>query len=347
MERKVKFGVFSDAHVDIMHDVEQRLEVFLETCRKEEVDFIVQLGDFCYPDKNVGFDCASENAPANTKNGLERPSPVNKLKIISLFKNFEKPSYHVIGNHDCDLCSKRQVLDFYGVDYGSYYSFDHGGFHFVVLDNNNYVLDGKEYSYERGNYFDAGKTQDKPFPYVDQTQLQWLKEDLQKTDKPTVFFSHYELDRLNYLDLSEEVKQNMQELKAICDNAPNGVYLSMYGHTHKDYIYRIGTLQHYTVNSLSNCWTGTAMPCLNRYTPEIDELFPSIKYVAPYRDSVFAIVTMDDNGAFVKGVQSEFVGKSPEEMGIYTSPKSAWTKALNPRLITPSIMDRYITFVKK
>ena len=41
MERKVKFGVFSDAHVDIMHDIEQRLEVFIEACRKENVDFIV------------------------------------------------------------------------------------------------------------------------------------------------------------------------------------------------------------------------------------------------------------------------------------------------------------------
>lgn len=347
MERKVKFGVFSDAHVDIMHDIEQRLEVFIDACRKENVDFIVQLGDFCYPDKDVQYDCDESNVPANTRNGLKKPTIVNKARIISLFNDFEKPSYHVLGNHDCDLCSKRQVLDFYGVSYGPYYSFDHGGFHFVVLDNNNYVINGEEFSYCRGNYFDAGKTPNKPFPYVDKAQLKWLKEDLAKTDKPTILFSHYAVNYLIKQGLSEEVLKNIDELKAVCDAAPNKVYMNMYGHTHYDYVYRIDTMQLYTVNSMSNSWVGTAFPCENRYSKEIDEMFPSIKYVAPYKDALYAIVTMDDNGAAVKGVKSEFVGKTPEELGVYSSPKSNWTKVVNPRVMTPNIMDRYITFIKE
>ena len=46
----VKFGVMADLHVDIMPECEERLAAFLDACRKEDVDFIVQLGDFCYPD---------------------------------------------------------------------------------------------------------------------------------------------------------------------------------------------------------------------------------------------------------------------------------------------------------
>ena len=37
MKKQVKFGVFADLHVDIMHDAQERLEKFLEDCRKEDV----------------------------------------------------------------------------------------------------------------------------------------------------------------------------------------------------------------------------------------------------------------------------------------------------------------------
>ena len=137
--------------------------------------------------------CKECNAPANTRDAMTHKSYVNKERIVSLFKNFEKPGYHVIGNHDCDLCSKEQILAYYGADYAPYYSFDVGGFHFVVIDNNNYVVDGKEYSYANGNYFDESYREKKPFPYVPKAQLAWLKNDLEKTENPTIVFSHYPL----------------------------------------------------------------------------------------------------------------------------------------------------------
>lgn len=346
MERKVKFGVFADAHVDIMHDVEERLEVFLAACRKENVDFIIQLGDFCYPDQGKKYVCKESCVPVNTRNAVHTPSYVNKDKIIAAYRGFEKPSYHVIGNHDCDLCSKEQILAYYGADYAPYYSFDIGGFHFVVLDNNNYVIDGKEYSYSHGNYFDESYRAEKPFPYVPQKQLAWLKEDLAKTENPTIVFSHYTLRSTTHDTFSKEVYKNSEELAEILNSAPHGAYMSIYGHTHVEDLYREGKFWHYSVNSLSNCWLGTAFPCLNRYTPEIDEKFPDIRYVAPYKDAVFAIVEMDDDGAMIKGVKSEFVGKTPEELGKYTRKTSGWTKVKRPVFVTPNIMDRYIPFIK-
>ncbi len=337
MARKVKFGVFADAHVDIMHDVEERLKVFLADCKKENVDFIIQLGDFCYPDRSKNSD---------DKTVSEKKMYVNKGNIVGAYKNFEKPAYHVIGNHDCDVCTKREVLDYYGADYEPYYSFDCGGFHFVVLDNNNYVIDGKEYSYEHGNYFRESRREKKPFPYVPKAQLAWLKADLAKTKNPTIVFSHYALESTTHDNFSDEVCANARELMQILENAPSGAYMSMYGHTHQEDIYRTGKFWHYSVNSLSNCWLGTAYPCLGRYTEEIDEKFPKIRYVVPYKDAVYAIVEMDDEGAMIKGVQSEFVGKSPAELGKYTRRDSGWAKVQRPCLITPNITDRFIPFLQ-
>ena len=346
MEKKVKFGVFADAHADIMHDVEERLKVFLDACRKEKVDFIIQLGDFCRPDKIRDKPEIEESVVTTRRKALQKEHFVDKDKIVSAYKNFEKPSYHVIGNHDCDVCSKQELLNFYGVNYKPYYSFDFGGFHFVVLDNNNYIIDGKEYDYERGNYFQESRREKKLFPYVPQAQLAWLKDDLAKTENPTIVFSHYALESATHDNFSDEVKQNASDVMSILNSAPSGVYMSMYGHTHHEDLYRVGKIWHYSLNSLSNCWLGTAYPCLNRYTPEIDEKFPNIRYVAPYKDAVFAIVELGDDGAMIKGVRSEFVGKTPEELGKYTRKDSGWTKTQRPCLITPNITDRFIPFMK-
>ena len=78
MKKSVKFGVFADLHVDIMHDAKERLEKFLEDCLKENVDFIVQLGDFCYPDKNRKCVCKPENRPVNIDIALRLPTYADK-----------------------------------------------------------------------------------------------------------------------------------------------------------------------------------------------------------------------------------------------------------------------------
>ena len=65
----VKFGIFADLHVDIMHDAQTRLEAFLSACSKEDVDFIIHLGDFCYPESRKVL-CKPENMPINIKNAI-------------------------------------------------------------------------------------------------------------------------------------------------------------------------------------------------------------------------------------------------------------------------------------
>lgn len=334
--RGVKFGVFADLHVDIMHDTQARLEAFLETCRREQVDFIIHLGDFCYPeDRNVI--CKPENMPENIANALQYPTYADKDAIIGLYRNFEKPGYHVLGNHDCDMCSKRAVLDYYGVDYGPYYSFDMGGFHFVVLDPNYYLWDGRYISYENGNYFDVSYESEPVLPYLPPEQLQWLKEDLQRTSYPAVLLSHQRLCA------GDSAIRNAEDLRKVLQQAPHKVVLALNGHEHIDNLRQVDGTWFVNINSISNYWLGSNFTCMERYTAEIDEKYPNIRYVAPYRDPVYAIITMDETGADIRGVRSAFVGPTPEEQGAY-EPGSCFAKESIRGQITPSIQDRFLLF---
>lgn len=333
----VKFGIFADLHVDIMHDGEKRLDAFLTACRKENVDFVIHLGDFCYPDENRKCVCEPKKRPVNIENALNVPTYADKEKIHDMYMNFEKPSYHVLGNHDCDMCSKRQVLDYYGAKCNPYYSFDMGGVHFVALDGNFMKLGDKYVDYENGNYFDESyrPPDDRVLPYISAEELAWLKDDLAKTKYPSILFSHQAIAGGTASVL------NGEDVREVINAAPNKVLMSIYGHEHVDRLDNIEGVWYYALNSMSNIWLDVDFVCENRYGREIDEKYPNIKYTAPYKDALFAIITVDDGGAAVKGVESEFVGPTPLELG--ASEPWAWCCDIVDDIM-PCIKDRYIPF---
>lgn len=327
----VKFGIFADLHVDIMHDAQRRLEAFLDACRREDVDFIIHLGDFCYPESRTVL-CRPENRPINIENALCTPTYADKDAIISLFRDFEKPGYHVIGNHDCDMCTKEEVLAYYGVDYKPYYSFDQGGFHFVVLDPNYYCRNGEYISYRNGNYFDAQGD----LPYLPPVQLSWLREDLAKTPYPTILFSHQRLMEGN------NGIRNAQQLRRVLADAPNKVVLALNGHEHMDNLQKVDDTWFLNINSISNYWLGQNFTCMGRYGDQVDRMYPNLRYVAPYRDPVFSIITLEDHGARVQGTRGAFVGITPEEQGVNKTGTAFCRKLISP--ITPSQEDRWLPF---
>ena len=340
--RKVKFGVFADMHVDIMHDTKERLEIFLDTCRKEDVDFVIQLGDFCYPDDNRKVVCKPEHMPVNIAYAITVPTYADKPAIMNMYNNFEKPSYHVLGNHDCDMCSKAEQLKFMNAKNGSYYSFDQGGFHFVVLDTN-YIktADGEFFAYENANYFEAGFRDDWVRENVSPDQLEWLKEDLAKTTNPTIVFSHASFAQR--VTPVTKVK-NCKDVLEIFKNAPGGVVACFNGHHHLDAVTKEDGIWMVQMNSMDCCWVDVDFIQENLYGPEIDAKYPNIKYTMPYKDPVFAIVTMDDKGIDIKGRKSEFVGKTPEELDLYGE-KSWWPKSIEAGYpCTPSQEDRFLPF---
>ena len=45
----MKFAMFSDLHYDAIPDGNRRIEDFITCVKKAEAEFIVDLGDLCYP----------------------------------------------------------------------------------------------------------------------------------------------------------------------------------------------------------------------------------------------------------------------------------------------------------
>ncbi len=328
----VKFGVFADLHIDIMHDGEARMAEFLDACRKEDVDFVVHLGDYVYPNEDRKCICKPENIPANVQSALNGIAQVDKEKILKMYAEFEKPSYHTIGNHECDVCSKEQILSYWKQD-KAYYSFDKGGVHFVVLDGNYGKVDGEFVSYENGNYFDFPKC----IPYLSDTQLSWLEKDLKEAKYPAVLFSHQRLTE-GYASI-----QNAGDLRAILKKAPNGVPLAINGHEHRDTLDYVDGTYFLNLNSISCMWVGTKYADLGKYSAEIDEKFPDIRHVIPYDKPLYTIVTITDAGAEIKGCKAEFVGKTPDALGI-NDPDSGFVK--KGIVITSNIQQRFLSFEK-
>lgn len=340
---KVKFGVFADLHVDIMHDTKKRLEQFLGACREADVDFIIHLGDFCYPDENKKVLCDEDKIPVNISNALYGKNYTNKAEIIRMYNDFEKDSYHVLGNHDCDMTSKKETLEFIEAKDGSYYSFDKGGFHFIVLDTNYMKMpDGSYVAYENSNYFIASTNKEILRENISSEQIEWLKEDLNSAKYPSVIFSHATFSLLPH---PEGAVKNSREVREIFKSAPNGVLACFNGHHHVDISEKEDDIWYVMINSISNIWLDGAFMCKNRYGEEIDEKYPNIKYTAPYRDAVFAIVTIDESGIDIKGRESEFVGPSPEELGLYNE-DSWWADSfgIGRYYATASQKDRYLPF---
>ena len=88
--KSVNFAIISDIHHDIMHDGEERLQAFINTANENNVDFIIDLGDFCF--------AKDSNRP-----------------FLNIWNGFTKDKYHVLGNHYMDICSKDEYVNFTGM----------------------------------------------------------------------------------------------------------------------------------------------------------------------------------------------------------------------------------------
>jgi len=109
--KKLRIGLITDIHKDIIPDADERLKTFVDAMNEEKVDAVMQLGDFCIPN------------PAN-------------LGFLEIFNGFQGPKYHLLGNHEMDEdFTREQAVAYFGMK-SRYYSFDLGGCHFVVLDSN-------------------------------------------------------------------------------------------------------------------------------------------------------------------------------------------------------------------
>ncbi|MCC9606051.1 metallophosphoesterase [Blastopirellula sp. JC732] len=164
-----------------------------------KLDMMVELGDL--------IDAASD---VETELGY--------LKTVNdEFQKICGDRHYVLGNHCVDTLTKAEFLGAVGKE-ESYYSFDRGNWHFVVLDSC-FTSEGKHYQRKNFVWTDAN---------VPQKELKWLADDLAANDKPTVVFAHQRLD-----NAGSHMVRNAADVRTILELSKN-VKAVFQGHSHKN-----------------------------------------------------------------------------------------------------------------
>jgi 3',5'-cyclic AMP phosphodiesterase CpdA len=148
------FIYFTDTHIEPELSAPDGCALCFEKIRSMPADFAIQGGDHVYD----ALDVSRARAGA----------------LYDLYKHSEQALslkiHHVIGNHDVFGISSKSTVSPHDIGYGkamyqermgqTYYSFDHKGYHFIVLDSIQ-IIDSA--SWEAG---------------IDPPQLAWLRNDL-------------------------------------------------------------------------------------------------------------------------------------------------------------------------
>jgi 3',5'-cyclic-AMP phosphodiesterase len=165
------FALFTDTHIEPELDAPHGCEMCFEKVAGLRPEFAIMGGDHVY----------DANAVDEKRAGL----------VFDLYKKAESrlkmPLYHVIGNHDTFGTAEKGGIAMDDPRFGkkmfegrvgpTHYSFDHKGYHFVMLDSIQLTPD---------HMWEAR---------IDDAQMKWLEEDLKKAGPkmPVVAATHVPL----------------------------------------------------------------------------------------------------------------------------------------------------------
>ena len=237
--------------------------------------------------------------------------PTKKNDAVT--KAFEKAhprTLNVLGNHEIDGGHTFDaVAKLWGMK-GRYYTENINGLDLIVLDCNEKPKNHK------GGY---------P-AHIGEQQLEWLEKQLKTLKGPILVISHQPLAGTSGID-------NAGEVQKLLNSAGDKVLLAVNGHTHIDHVDRVGEISYLHVNSASYKWVGGSHRNKS-YPAEIHSKFRWIEYTCPYQDSLFTTLTIDPaNGRIdVKGRESQWVGKSPSQLGIAAKPDRTDGKEICPKI---------------
>jgi hypothetical protein len=276
----LRIGVITDLHhAAFGKDQLFRLKAFIDAAVASSPDFILQGGDFCYPD--------------------------GAAAIMAEWNRFTGDKRHVLGNHDMDKCDKATIMKLWEME-KPYYSFDKGGFHFIVLDRN-FIRnpDQTTTDYAKGNWY---KFKSPNISCIDDAQVKWLIDDLKNADKPTVVWIHQPLLASNSPEDIGNAHQIIDAFDAANFEArektgKSKVIAAFFGHDHDDlYVERAGV--HYVLlNSASYAYTSAG--------------------ASFYREPLYSFITLDPAGTItIEGKSTVYdSSKVPDKVRMRIFPK--------------------------
>jgi len=160
----MKFAILTDIHLGpevhykgVLRKINKDVKFFLD-------EFVVEMNNNIEPEFVVVLgDLVEDDNEINDKNNISY--------IVKLLTKLKCPVYYVAGNHDLKNISEDELAKLFNQK-SLYYSFDFNSLHFIVLFSR--VLGDRTI-------------------WIPDEQKEWLKQDLNKTDKKTVVFVHHGL----------------------------------------------------------------------------------------------------------------------------------------------------------
>jgi len=227
-KNKFRFAFFTDIHLNKGdNNCFEGLALAIESAKSNNIDFILTGGD------NVDIDVLGKDGKTAHELYQRYVEVISKAGI----------DYHVtIGNHDRYFgCKKTEALYNEGMFEKyiskSYYSFDNKGWHFIVLNTANSVVDEK--------------------------QKQWLAEDLAKMDAetPIIISVHVPFLSVYYPALegvykSTDTFSNFKEIWDMFED--KNLKLVLQGHQHLYEEIKTRDVQFITGGAVSASWWGGA-----------------------------------------------------------------------------------------
>ncbi len=175
-------------------------------------DFVVELGDFIDAAESVELE----------QDYLRQ--------VCQVFDTIPFPKHFVLGNHCVDTLTKAEFLAGVAAK-DSFYSFDAGPIHFVILDAC-FRADGTPYGRRNAAWDDAN---------IPAHELDWLRADLKASDKPVIVFAHQRLD-----DGGKHAVKNAADVRKIFESSGR-VRAVFQGHSHRNAHQEIGGTHYATL----------------------------------------------------------------------------------------------------
>jgi 3',5'-cyclic AMP phosphodiesterase CpdA len=162
------FVFMTDIHLQYERNAIEGFNKAIDSVNKLNPDFVLTGGDM------INDALKAKHSKADSLYSL----------YLKLLKRFQMPVYNTIGNHELYGLYKESGADPLHSDYNTgmykryigktYYSFDHKGWHFIILKS---IVEDTDSTY---------------LGYIDDEQIEWLKNDLEKIDKeiPVIVSTH-------------------------------------------------------------------------------------------------------------------------------------------------------------